>query len=54
MRILIIDSNTTGPFGLVSGDIAVIVVAYADGKGLTLLGTGMMKVILRVAVVGLE
>ena len=32
MRILLIDSNTTGPFGLVSGDIAGIVVAYADGK----------------------
>jgi len=32
MRILIIDSNTTVPFGLVSGDIAGIVVAYADGK----------------------
>jgi hypothetical protein len=33
-RILIIDSNTTGAFqfGLVSGDIAGIVVAYADGK----------------------
>lgn len=32
MRILLIDSNTTGPFGLVSGDIAGIVVAYAAGK----------------------
>ena len=34
MRILIIDSNTPGafPFGLISSDIAGIVVAYADGK----------------------